>query len=214
MYKDREGVDGSSVKVFSGPADRNTAPILDILTRIAPSTPGRVLCVAEGSGQHVTAFAKALPQLVFLPTEIEAAAMASIKAYADEAALPNIESPVILDVTSPQWDTIASVGDYSLVYAVNICHISPFAATRGLMDVSSKVLKSGGTLLLYGPFKVKGEFSSEGNKAFDERLRQRDPSWGYRDVAEVQEAAKNAGMELKETIEVPANNLVLLFCKL
>ncbi|MEZ6024181.1 MAG: DUF938 domain-containing protein [Hyphomonadaceae bacterium] len=48
-------------------------------------------------------------------------------------------------------------------------------------------------------------------KAFDQSLQARDPRWGLRDVASVEAAANAEGLTLKEIIEMPANNLVLVF---
>jgi hypothetical protein len=48
---------------------------------------------------------------------------------------------------------------------------------------------------------------------FDQSLKSRDPSWGVRDLEAVCEAADEQGLELVETIEMPANNLSLLFRK-
>jgi hypothetical protein len=52
-------------------------------------------------------------------------------------------------------------------------HISPYAATQGLMKGAGAVLSPGGLLFVYGPFKRGGEFTSEGNATFDASLR-----WG------------------------------------
>jgi len=213
QYKDREGVEGREGKLYSGPAERNTGPILDILKRIVPTAPGRVLAIAEGSGQHVIAFAAVFGHLRFLPTEIEDTALKSIQAYTEDAGLSNVEAPVLFDVVDPDWDAVTKGGAYDVMYVVNLCHIAPWAATEGLMAAAARLLKPSGTLLVYGPFKVDGGFSSEGNKGFDERLRQRNPEWGYRDVKEVQDAGAAKGLAFKEAVEVPANNLVLLFSK-
>jgi hypothetical protein len=49
------------------------------------------------------------------------------------------------------------------------------------------------------------------NRNFDASLKSRDPSWGVRDLEALVEAASREGLELIEKIEMPANNLSLIF---
>ncbi|KAJ1470416.1 hypothetical protein T484DRAFT_1641386 [Baffinella frigidus] len=99
------------------------------------------------------------------------------------------------------------------MYVVNLCHISPWAATTGLFAAAARLLESGGHLCIYGPFKVEGAFTSDGNRDFDQSLQSRDAAWGIRDVSELQEAGKPLGITLENTHEMPANNLLLHFRK-
>ena len=48
---------------------------------------------------------------------------------------------------------------------------------------------------------------------FDRSLRSRNAAWGVRNLEDVIEAAKNAGLTFEKKIEMPANNLCVLFCK-
>lgn len=50
-------------------------------------------------------------------------------------------------------------------------------------------------------------------RKFDAFLRGRDPSWGVRDLEAVMEQAKLNSLEWKETIDMPANNLSVVFEK-
>lgn len=65
----------------------------------------------------------------------------------------------------------------------------------------------------YGPFSVDGKPTTESNAAFDAALRQRNPQWGYRDVADVGREAAAAGLTAVERRDMPANNLLLVFRK-
>ena len=47
--------------------------------------------------------------------------------------------------------------------------------------------------------------------AFDESLRARDPAWGIRHLGDVAREASGAGLQLREQIAMPANNLLLVF---
>ena len=43
-----------------------------------------------------------------------------------------------------------------MITCINMIHIAPFDATLGLMKCAGKVLKRGGRLMCYGPYKVGG----------------------------------------------------------
>ena len=88
---------------------------------------------------------------------------------------------------------------------------SPWAATLGLVDGASRRLYPGGVLFLYGPFLRNGIHTAPTNAVFDGRLRSQDPSWGIRDLVEVTKVATAAGFNVPEVIEMPANNLSVLF---
>ena len=53
---------------FSPSVARNCGPIREVLTRVLPKK-GIALEIAFGTGEHVICFAKALPGLVWLPSE-------------------------------------------------------------------------------------------------------------------------------------------------
>ena len=90
-------------------------------------------------------------------------------------------------------------------------HISPWAATEGLMAGAARVLSAGGVLFLYGPYKIGGRHTAPSNQAFDEDLRRRDPAWGIRDLGDVAALAQRHGFAAPETVQMPANNLSVIF---
>src|SRR5436853_2915188 len=98
--------------------ERNKQPILDILTRVLPSS-GLVLEIGSGTGQHVAHFAKALPGLTFQPSEMDAARHASIAAWIAHEHLPNVRAPLAFDVTPPRPVRAADA-----VICINVIHIS------------------------------------------------------------------------------------------
>ena len=53
---------------FSPSAARNCGPIREVLTRVLPKK-GIALEIGSGTGEHVICFAKALPGLVWLPSD-------------------------------------------------------------------------------------------------------------------------------------------------
>lgn len=183
---------------------RNRDAILDVLRRHLPPR-GLVLEVASGSGEHVLHFAASLPDLTFQPSDRDADARASIDAWA--AGSPNIRPAVGLDAVAAEWPVAAA----DAVLCINMLHIAPWAATRGLLCGAARLLPSGGLLYLYGPFQRHGTETAPGNLAFDQDLRAEDPDWGlrYLEAVAAEAAANGFGPPLVEAM--PANNLSVLF---
>ena len=130
----------------------------------------------------------------------------------------NVQPAVGLDASLP-WDQWPEgirqkAGQFKLVYCSNIFHISAWAVSCGILAGAGEALATGGVLAVYGPFKVDGGFTSEGNVRFDASLRQRNPQWGYREVADVEAQAATHGLSLVARIEhSAANNFILHFVK-
>ena len=186
--------------------ERNKDPILDVLRRVLPAQ-GSVLEVASGTGQHIIHFASALPHLRWQPSDPEAAHRESIQARTHAASLPNVAPPLALDVGDRPWP----VDGPQAVVCINMIHIAPWPAGLALLEESARLLSPGGLLYLYGPFRRLGVPTAASNEAFDEDLRRRNPEWGLRNLEEVQQHASACGLELGEVVQMPANNLSLVF---
>jgi hypothetical protein len=187
---------------------RNRDAILAALRRHLPER-GTVLEVASGTGEHAVHFAAALPRLVFRPSDPDPGARASVGAWARQARLPNLRAALALDVAAPDWEDEA--GEAAAVLCINMVHIAPWAATRGLMRGASRLLPAGGVLCLYGPFKREGRHTAPSNAAFDADLRASDPAWGVRDLEAVEAEAAARGFAAAAVEEMPANNLFVAF---
>ena len=187
---------------------RNTAPILQVLRTHLPAR-ARVLEVASGSGEHAIAFARALPATTWTPSDPSPEARASIAAWTADAALSNVAPALALDAADPDgWPEV----DAQVIFCANMVHISPWAATEGLMAGAGRVLPNpGGLLVLYGPYRETDVPLAPSNAAFDESLKARDPAWGLRELDAVVALAKSHRLHLTRRVEMPANNLMLLF---
>ncbi|KQY91295.1 DUF938 domain-containing protein [Brevundimonas sp. Root1423] len=186
---------------------RNTGPILEVLRAHLPAR-GAVLEIAAGSGEHAVAFASALTGLDWTPSDPSPEARASIAAWAETARLPNLQAPLALDMLDPAtWPE----GTVQAVVCINMIHISPWAATGGLMALAGRMLAPGGLLALYGPYREAEVPLAPSNAAFDESLKGRNPAWGLRDRDAVAAAAKAEGLALTLRTSMPANNLMLMF---
>jgi len=194
-------------KLHAPATDRNREPILAILRAELP-TSGLVLEVASGSGEHAIHFAAAFPNLDWQPSDADPAALASISAWRAQAALPNLRPPIQLDAAAP-WP----VRTADAVLCINMVHISPWSATLGLLRGAGTCLPPNGLLYLYGAYLREDVATAPSNLAFDASLRARDPQWGLRRVADVILAADAEGLRFDRLVEMPANNLSLLFRK-
>jgi SAM-dependent methyltransferase len=198
----------NSVRLSSPAALRNREPILDVLRGVLPPH-GTVLEVASGSGEHVVHFAKALPNLTWQPSDPSAEARESIVALAADEGLPNILAPLNLDATAADWPLDRA----DALVAINMVHISPWAATLGLLRHAARLLPSAGPLILYGPYRQQNETMAPSNVAFDADLRSRNPEWGIRLLEDLVHEADRAGFRLVRVVTMPANNLSVLLAR-
>ena len=200
----RDGGDGAR---RHAPATlRNRDAIAAVLADWLPPA-GAVLEVASGSGEHVVHFAAAFPLLDWQPSDPDADALSSIAAWSADERVPNLAPPLMLDAAAADWPLASA----DAVLCINMVHISPWAATLGLLAGAARILPKGAPLILYGPYLETEVETADSNRAFDAGLRARNPEWGLRDRHQVAAAAADAGLAFAERRAMPANNLMLLF---
>jgi SAM-dependent methyltransferase len=195
-------------RLYRPATQRNREPILEALRGVLPES-GTVLEIASGSGEHAVFFAGHFGDLSWQPSDPDEAARKSIAAWTQSESVANVLPPLDLDVLREDWPVEAA----DAILCVNMIHISPWAATEGLMRGAGRVLGPGAPLILYGPFKRGDRPLEPGNAAFDERLREEDPEWGLRELDDVAACAGANGFDLEEVVEMPANNLTVIFRK-
>jgi SAM-dependent methyltransferase len=195
-------------RLYAPAAARNRQPILDVLKPLLPSR-GLVLEVASGTGEHVVHFAQACPALAFQPTDPDPGHRASIDAWSAALGLANVRRAIALDTSAETWPIEAA----DALLCMNMIHIAPWTAAEGLMRGAGRVLRPGGLLYLYGPYKQGGQHIAPSNAAFDSSLRAQNPAWGVRDLEAVARLAVANGFVESAIAEMPANNLSLIFVK-
>jgi SAM-dependent methyltransferase len=184
---------------------RNREPIAEVLADWLPKS-GLVLELASGTGEHAVYFAERFSALEWQPSDIHTDALGSVAALVEEARLPNLRLPVVIDASAPDWP----VKRADAMLSINMVHISPWSAALGLLDGASRILRDG-PLILYGPWLKDDIPTAPSNLEFDANLKSRDPQWGLRRVEDFSMAAAARGLALVETRAMPANNLMLLF---
>jgi hypothetical protein len=196
----------SDKRLYSAAAARNREAILSVLREVLPES-GLVLEVASGSGEHVVHLAAALTRLTFAPSDPGSKARESVTAWIEASGVENVQPPLALDAALSPWP----IERAEAVICINMVHISPWAATLGLFENAAAILPAGAPLYLYGPYRRGGAHTAQSNADFDAGLRAQDPSWGVRDLEDVADLGRRAGFEGPEIVEMPANNLSLIF---
>ncbi len=212
----------SDARQHAPATQRNRGPILEVLSQVLPPT-GTILEISSGTGEHAIFLAPRLRPRQWIPSDPNPMARVSIAAWQEEFPADNLYPPIALDARDPAWpveqdelpealqgldlerDPIVAIAN------INMIHIAPWSACLGLMAGAGRILPPGGILYLYGPYKQNGEHTAASNAAFDQSLRTQDPEWGVRDLEAVVEAAQAQNLALLKTVEMPANNLSVVF---
>jgi len=204
---------------FSAACERNKDPILEVITPYL-SDVETVLEIGSGTGQHAIYFSQNLPHLIW-QTSDQAHYLDGIVAQIDnkiaqpenKLLLKNLAYPIQLDVTQDQW--LKEKSTFDVIYSANTLHIMPWQAVEAffvhLHQVLNRVSQTSAKVIIYGPFKYAGEYTSEGNHSFDQDLKSRGCGSGIRDFEAVNQLAINAGLRLVKDIAMPANNQCLVW---
>ncbi|MCK1639881.1 DUF938 domain-containing protein [Bradyrhizobium sp. 157] len=194
---------------------RNHEPIWAVLQKFLVGKSGDVLEAGSGTGQHVVHFAKHTPDIIWWPSDLNERHLKSIEAWRAHAALPNIRSPLRVDLADPAWCPAmhdgSGPGKLLAVFCANVIHIAPWRVAEGLFAGAARYLRDDGRLFLYGPFKRDGKHTAMSNAVFDTSLREQNAEWGVRDIGELSTLAENVGLSLIEAVPMPANNMIVAF---
>ena len=198
---------GVEVKRYAPATERNRDVIAETLVNVLPAQ-GLVLEIASGTGEHAVHFAQLFQGLTWQPSDPDPIAIASINAWRGDCAVPNVRSAMLLDA-SADWP----IAHADAVVCINMAHISPWAATVGLLRNAARILPQSAPLFIYGPFRQHDVPLAEGNATFDTALRQQNAEWGLRYVEDITKEARDVGLALDQIIPMPSNNLSLIFCR-
>jgi len=198
-------------RLYAAAVRRNREPIFDVLKPFLPET-GLVLEVASGTGEHGAYFSSRLPTLTWQPSDPNKGMYKSIMAWSQfeaQAEASTMNPPLELNAQSAPWP----IDQAAAIVCINMIHISPWASCLGLMAGAGRILPDGGLLFLYGPYKIKNSHTAESNAAFDQSLQSQNPEWGVRNLEDVVKAAAAEGLQFRKTVNMPANNLSVIFIK-
>jgi SAM-dependent methyltransferase len=195
------------MKQSSPSCERNKEPILAVLREIL-SVPGLVLEIGSGSGQHAVHFARGLPHVEWQPTDV-ADNLPGISAWRDEAGVANLREPLALDLFSDRWPVAVA----QAVVCINTIHIVSWVAVKRLFAGVGRLLKPGGTMYVYGPYRYADRPLEPSNEEFDRWLKARDSASGVRLFEDVNRLAGQNGLMLAGDRAMPANNRSIWWIK-
>ena len=197
-------------RLYFPATERNRAPLGNALSELLPEQ-GAVLEIASGSGEHAVTFQRRFPGVLWQASDPDPIHCKSINAWIDYECLSSQMPPALkLDVLDQPWLIPEKITiELKVVVAINLIHIAPWHCCQSLVEQASKYLPMGGRLILYGPYRRNGLHTSLSNEVFDQSLRERNPSWGVRDLEAVETLCTDVGLENMHCIELPANNLVV-----
>jgi cyclopropane fatty-acyl-phospholipid synthase-like methyltransferase len=187
---------------------RNRDPILQVLQREFRDRRS-VLEIGSGTGQHAVYMAEHMPGLVWQASD-RAENLPGILAWFDEVQLANLRAPLQFDVESDADPD----GPFDAIFSANTAHIMRRSAVEQMFGAAGRVLPEDGRFCLYGPFKLKGEFTSDSNAAFDRSLQSQGAGMGIRELEWLDELALDGGMRRHALFAMPANNFVAVWRKI
>ena len=150
--------------------------------------------------------------LKWIPSDVDSSNFDSIANWAQTATHNVPLPPRMIDASQPNWCVTAN-DDINVIVSVNVIHISPWSVTKGILQGAQKFLPKGGMLYFYGPFLQNNVPTAPGNIAFDESLRKSNGAWGLRNLDQVEKLAGEYALKLDRLIEMPSNNLSVIFIK-
>lgn len=186
-------------------AARNMAPVLDAMAPFVPAQ-GVALELASGTGEHIVAYARKFPNVIWQPTDIDPDRLNSIDAWRADRGIQNMRMAQYLDASAPSWRT----GPMAMIMTVNLMHLIDAPTARAVIAGVARNLAPGAHWFLYGPFRTGGAFRSDGDRTFHASLTAHDPQIGYKDLEKIEAWCAEAGLTRVDLIEMPANNLSLV----
>lgn len=202
----------NDLRQYAPATQRNRDSIFETLVSILPPK-GNVLEIASGTGEHAVYFASKLKNYQWIPSEPDAMRQKSIDAWRKFCPSPNCQPSINIDVLNPTWTEELKNLKIIAIVNINMIHISPWEACLGLIEGAGNLLPSGGILYLYGPYKQGGKHTAPSNQLFDESLFVQNKAWGVRNLEDVIKVSQQQGLKFVKIVNMPANNLSVIFQK-
>jgi len=187
--------------------ERNSRAILEVVGHEFRDCRS-VLEIGSGTGQHAIVFGGALTHLTWQTSDRDEN-HSGIRAWVQEAAVPNVFPPLSLDVLSAKLPK----SSYDAVFSANTSHIMSFVAVKKMFELVSVALQDDGVFCLYGPFRQGGAFNTESNARFDQSLRKRDPQMGIRDLEDLDQLGHDGNLKRLRLFAMPASNHLAVWIK-
>ncbi|XHU96460.1 MAG: DUF938 domain-containing protein [cyanobacterium endosymbiont of Rhopalodia gibba] len=202
----------NDLRQYAPATQRNRDSIFETLVSVLPPA-GNILEIASGTGEHAVYFSSKLKNYQWIPSEPDAMRQKSIDAWRKFYSSSNCRSSMNIDVLNPTWTEGLKNLEIIAIVNINMIHISPWEACLGLIEGAGNLLLSGGILYLYGPYKQRGKHTAPSNQLFDESLSLQNQAWGVRNLEDVIDISQQQELKLMKIVNMPANNLSVIFQK-
>ncbi len=194
---------------YSPACETNKDPILNVLKDVITLEDRRLLEIGSGTGQHAVYFAPHFPQVEWYPTDVSAS-LKGMSLWFHEHQIRNIQKPSRLEVGKDELPKLK----FDLIFTANTFHIMHWKECKSLIKMFGGRLREGSRVLIYGPFKYDGQFTSVAHEELDQELKAKDPSSGIRAFEDVNNAMIKNGFELILDVDMPENNQMLVYNRL
>jgi hypothetical protein len=194
-------------KPFSQSCENNKDPILQVISTVF-CHPTTVWEIGSGTGQHACYFAINLPHIKWQPTD-RTENIHGIEMWIKETNTPNLNHPLILDVTDDRWPS----SNIEALFTANTLHIMSWDEVKTCFARLAEHLRTKALVCIYGPFNYNGTYTSESNARFDQWLKNQNPLSAIRNFEDILFLATINGFSLKNDFAMPTNNHLLVFQK-
>ena len=169
--------------------------------------------IASGSGEHAVFFQQKFPSIIWQTSDPKLVHRKSINSWIKhEGLFSKMPEALNLDVSMSPWPITNELKSFIKgIVCINMIHISPWTCTKALFAGSKNLLVHNQFLMLYGPFLRKNVKTSGSNLIFDQSLKLHNPLWGLRQLEEVNKIAFENGFKIDNVIEMPSNNLSVIY---
>ncbi|MFT6408733.1 MAG: cyclopropane fatty-acyl-phospholipid synthase-like methyltransferase [Arenicella sp.] len=192
---------------FSEACERNKDVILETVKPYLEKVTS-VLEVGSGTAQHAIHFSQALTSLQWQASDqyeyLDGINAALNNAKSMGLRIDNVSFPIELNVNQPIW--VENGPRFDAIYTANTFHIMSQSDVERFFSGLDLVTQIGSYLIVYGPFKYQGQFTSESNLNFDASLRSRGVGSAIRDFELINDLAQAQGFDLLKDYPMPANN--------
>ena len=194
---------------YSPACETNKDPILNVLKDVITQEDRRLLEIGSGTGQHAVYFAPHFPQVEWYPTDVSVS-LKGMSLWFHEHQIRNIQKPSRLEVGKDELPKLK----FDLIFTANTFHVMHWKECKSLIKMFGGRLREGSRVLIYGPFKYDGQFTSVAHEELDQELKAKDPSSGIRAFEDVNNAMIKNGFELMLDVDMPENNQMLVYNRL
>ena len=172
-----------------------------------------ILEIASGSGEHGVFFQKKFPSIIWQTSDPNLLHRKSINSWIKhEGLISKMPKPLNLDVEKRPWPINSELRSLVKgIVCINMIHISAWTCTKALFEESKTLLYQNNFMMIYGPFLRRNIQTSQSNMDFDQSLRSQNSLWGLRYLEDVNNVAFENGFILEKIIDMPANNLSVIY---